>query len=446
MLVAPLQCLSTVRLVVTKINVFLEFKRCLQTHFGVVQPRKASRGKSQEVKTQPSPRPDLGPLWNLGQVHSSTKLLVIGLCNEAVASAMQKLKQAYEDHSYQQEMSVEELTTLTQEDIAELASKMAALGVQAELDRTQSGVLFLRGLRNAVEQACHAVESTIRKNLSKEVQKQKQDEIYAQVAWCFQEVGSNWERFPPQANYLLEKGDVSGAVKDGKGMQWTVDWGKMEATNKSTNQVAKLKRLENLPDFSLPLNWDSMPNGQLFQTFILNPSSSEYQQVRREFKKVSKTIIKIERIQNIRLRQSYEVLKKQLEDKNGPSCGAMERVLFHGTTSAACDSIQRTGFSRSFAGQNATKYGVGVYFAVDASYSEHPTYSIPEADESQRMFMALVLTGQHTLGTEDMKVPPQHSPLQSDRYDSLVNDLDNPKIFVVFHDSQAYPEYLITFK
>jgi hypothetical protein len=32
------------------------------------------------------------------------------------------------------------------------------------------------------------------------------------------------------------------------------------------------------------------------------------------------------------------------------------------------------GFNRSFAGQNATLYGKGVYFAVKASYSANDTY------------------------------------------------------------------------
>ena len=30
-------------------------------------------------------------------------------------------------------------------------------------------------------------------------------------------------------------------------------------------------------------------------------------------------------------------------------------------------------------------------------------------------------------------------------YDSTVNDMGNPGIFVTYHDAQAYPEYLIKF-
>ena len=45
-----------------------------------------------------------------------------------------------------------------------------------------------------------------------------------------------------------------------------------------------------------------------------------------------------------------------------------ERVwLFHGTDLDTIPKILQQGFNRSFAGKNATVYGVGVYFARDAS-------------------------------------------------------------------------------
>lgn len=63
----------------------------------------------------------------------------------------------------------------------------------------------------------------------------------------------------------------------------------------------------------------------------------------------------IERIQNVHLRQAYEVHKKELQNKNG-LFGAGEKVLYHGTTADACTSIQCNNFNRSFAGQNGNNY------------------------------------------------------------------------------------------
>lgn len=95
---------------------------------------------------------------------------------------------------------------------------------------------------------------------------------------------------------------------------------------------------------------------------------------------------------------------------------------------------------------SATSFGQGTYFAVKASYSANPTYSKPAADGTRMMFVARVLTGIYTLGHRDMKVPPHRSGGQSrDTFDSVVDVFVNPSMYVVFHDNQAYPEYLITF-
>ena len=44
--------------------------------------------------------------------------------------------------------------------------------------------------------------------------------------------------------------------------------------------------------------------------------------------------------------------KKQTADKNGLVGGVGEKLLYHGTSAEASQSILKTGFNRSFAGQN----------------------------------------------------------------------------------------------
>jgi len=93
----------------------------------------------------------------------------------------------------------------------------------------------------------------------------------------------------------------------------------------------------------------------------------------------------------------------------------------------------------------ATAYGQGVYFAVDFSYSAQRTYSPPDDAGIKYAFQCRVLTGEFTVGRPDMKEPPLR-PASSYRYDSVTNDIKNPGMFVVFKDTQAYPEYLVSFK
>jgi len=48
-----------------------------------------------------------------------------------------------------------------------------------------------------------------------------------------------------------------------------------------------------------------------------------------------------------------------------------------------------------------------------------------------------------------MIVPPQKTSSGSGattRYDSVVDNVTSPSVFVVFYDTQAYPQHLISFK
>ena len=101
------------------------------------------------------------------------------------------------------------------------------------------------------------------------------------------------------------------------------------------------------------------------------------------------------------------------------------------------------GFNRSFCGKNAVRYGKGVYFARDASYSSSTTYSRPNAEGIQYMFACRVVVGEYCLGKNEALTPDARQGHQL--YDTTVNDVKNPSIFVTYHDAQAYPDYLVKF-
>ena len=97
-----------------------------------------------------------------------------------------------------------------------------------------------------------------------------------------------------------------------------------------------------------------------------------------------------------------------------------------------------------------------MYFARDASYSAD--YAVSSGGirttlssggfgpADRHMYLACVLTGEYTKGNGSMLVPPAKSSNNPNvLYDSVVDNVANPSIFVVFYDAQAYPEYLITF-
>ena len=62
------------------------------------------------------------------------------------------------------------------------------------------------------------------------------------------------------------------------------------------------------------------------------------------------------------------------------------------------------------------------------------------------MYLARVLVGQYCAGNSSMIVPPPKNLSRPETlYESVVNNTGDPSIFVVFYETQCYPEYLITF-
>jgi len=89
----------------------------------------------------------------------------------------------------------------------------------------------------------------------------------------------------------------------------------------------------------------------------------------------------------------------------------------------------------------ATVFGDGVYFAVDPKYSAQEIYSPPDSEGNRYIYQVRVLVGKSTEGEPGMKEPPLLPDLSGKRHDSVYGY--NRKVFVVFKDGIAYPEYLI---
>ncbi|XP_029442229.1 protein mono-ADP-ribosyltransferase PARP15-like [Rhinatrema bivittatum] len=155
-------------------------------------------------------------------------------------------------------------------------------------------------------------------------------------------------------------------------------------------------------------------------------------------------MFQVERIQCIPLYEAYSLRKKQMEEKNGQET-QNERILFHGTCWETTLLICEHGFNRSL--NQRSVHGRGVYFAVNAEISTGPNYSKPNSDGLRVIIQARVLTGKYTHGQAGLKAAPLRSASSGrDLFDSVVDKVESPSTFVIFHDSQAYPEYRITFK
>ena len=134
-----------------------------------------------------------------------------------------------------------------------------------------------------------------------------------------------------------------------------------------------------------------------------------------------------------------------VKTRNREGKSVKEKQLFHGTSPEAVTAICKQNFDWRLHGKNATMYGEGSYFAVNASYSHN--YAKADTDSCRYMFLADVLVGSYTKGKSSFRRPP---PLQSwnpesDLFDSCVDDEVHPTIFVVFDTDQFYPAYIIKY-
>jgi len=163
-------------------------------------------------------------------------------------------------------------------------------------------------------------------------------------------------------------------------------------------------------------------------------------------------IIKIERVENGQqddgsTRPYFDSLKRSISDQGLVfETGVHTRWAFHGTD--AIDSIvtnPMTGFQPLASGSKGSAlWGSGTYFARDAKYVAEGGFVRHGPDGSLRMLLCLIMPGMPCLGGPEQKgVLPLRQGTH--RYNSAVDSLSNPEIFVLQYSGAAYPSYLISF-
>uniref|UniRef100_A0A8C3JUL1 Poly [ADP-ribose] polymerase n=1 Tax=Calidris pygmaea TaxID=425635 RepID=A0A8C3JUL1_9CHAR len=290
------------------------------------------------------------------------------------------------------------------------------------------------------------VQKMIQKIKDTEEEQSKAELVYNLVEWRYLGSNGSFVAFDKLTNMQLEDAKIAKkthlAVRINKN-NYKVDLNNLQAIDDQGRTI----NIQRVPkNKELPAQWEDMRDERV-KLVNLKPSSREYVEVQNRFKKTCPNFVieKIERIQNPFLWQTYQIKKKSLCKKN--KYQSNEKLLFHGTAASSLSTINYNGFNRGFAGKNAAVIGNGTYFAVDASYSAQSTYSRPDMNGRRYMYLARVLAGQYCTGSKGLITPPPKDPADpTDLYDSVVDDVDSPRMFVIFNDIQAYPEYLITFR
>lgn len=206
--------------------------------------------------------------------------------------------------------------------------------------------------------------------------------------------------------------------------------------------------IDKLISFRIPDTWEDIDElaSEDLTVKDLAKDSMEWKSIEGKFLSTMTTaqLIKIERIQNKKLWQLYQIEVDNITRKN--NLDALQMELFHGTSKTSPDLIYKgeEGFQKEYC--NDGMWGIANYFAVKSSYSNG--YSFKKETGERQMFMATVNVGNTIQLNTDrtLKMPPLLPNSQANRYDSVKGFTGNSDVYMVYTNKKAYPSYLITYK
>ncbi|XP_019378093.1 PREDICTED: poly [ADP-ribose] polymerase 14-like isoform X2 [Gavialis gangeticus] len=388
-------------------------------------------------------------------VVSKTKMMpaIFQICGESwknVEAAESWIKNQILKQQLEKTISEEGISGFGEREFEKLKDLQKKLYIDIDWDLKEAvPAIRVSGVNQDVLNACLEIQELIKKVREAQEEESKAELVSSLVEWQYLENGS-YVPFDSLTNLHLEDAAV-GKQKEiditFENKRYKVDLVAKSALDDQGKRkpIIRIWKMEENQSIVLPATWEDM-NQERVKVVQLKPEMKEYEDVQKRFQETcaSFKIEKIERIQNPYYWKAYQIKKEEMNTKNGNTNN--ERLLFHGTTSNSLTAINFKGFNRSYAGMNAANFGNGTYFAVHASYSAHDTYSKPDANGKKYMYLAQVLVGAYCNGRKGDITPPAKNPTDpTDLYDSLTDNVNQPSMFIIFNDIQAYPEYLITF-
>jgi hypothetical protein len=157
-------------------------------------------------------------------------------------------------------------------------------------------------------------------------------------------------------------------------------------------------------------------------------------------------VSKIVRLENMTLWTFYALTRDQVAKRTGGNGNPNERLLFYGERNAKnIQTIQRFGFDTRVAEDGA--FGIGLYFGVHARFCDSGR-CLQHPDGSKDVLVCRATLGETTKGAKSIRRPPPRDPKKPtlELYNSCTDDKDPHELYVLFANSQVYPDYVVTYK
>jgi len=231
----------------------------------------------------------------------------------------------------------------------------------------------------------------------------------------------------------------------------------LKALQETKSNIANIKVLK----LSFPDYWH--PGTDSYRRIPIQQGSKEWRWIETKLQQsVTKAhrqqggyknfeIVSIHRVQNPTMWTQYFFTRERIALENGGVSN--ERFLFHGTSSSTASVIIKEGFDVRVAALTGM-FGAGIYFAENSSKSDLYTGS----SVTKTLILCRATLGNQYVTLSSMtnlrRPPDGNGLLTRKKYHSVVGDSQkyNPSAslknreFIVYDNSQAYPEYIIEYK
>jgi poly [ADP-ribose] polymerase 10/14/15 len=371
---------------------------------------------------------------------SDVKLQVYCLSQKAAEHAMEEVLAAINKACDSVKISEPVISTMSckMEDMLKREAKER--GVSIHVSKSDNSIT-ISGVRDDVKAMKIIVDAEIRKLTAR-------GRVISKVKWQWKNDDCAYQDYSTETSDAIEADYQSKIAfffvltEDG---EKCIDFDKMTETGAVS--ITNVRRHDFEKEGNIPSRWDHCD--EPIKCFPLDKDSKEFVDVARQFAlTVPSTegggvkfgrIKQIERVQNLRCWKRFQAeLQRKRHDVADDQ--QIQHRLFCGCSGEKVDSVNGGEFTKTNQG-----WGTGAYFSKDASYVCTQVFAPKDGEGVRHVYLCSVVTGDYAQGVRKFREPPLKDGNGSDHYDTVVNDMNEPTVFVVFRDSLAYPEYHIEF-